>query len=58
MSQQRPDRITRLLRRIITNRKRYTQSVKDAGGRVYVKPSTPHGGVVDFQILGMDKIGQ
>lgn len=52
------DRITRLLNRIIENRRRYAKSVENAGGRVYVRPSVPRGGVVDFQILGMPPLSR
>jgi len=45
-------RADRLLSRIISHRKKYSESIKDA--KVFVRPSVPRGGVVEFKILRND----
>lgn len=49
---QHTDRITRLWDKVVENRKGYQDSIDEAGGRVFVRPSTPRGGVVSIRILG------
>lgn len=50
-------RVDRLLNRISTHRKRYSDSIK--GEKVFVRPSVPRGGVVEFKVLwgDLDKDG-
>lgn len=45
-------RADRLLNRIISHRKKYSESIKDT--KVFVRPSVPRGGVVEFKILRND----
>lgn len=47
-------KINGLLEGIWENRRRYRKSVEDAGGRVFVSPGVDRGGVISFEIMGMD----